>query len=75
MTRVTIGEAKQRLPELMDAALRGEKVVITHNDGRTVELLAMPSTQPRPQFGSAKGQVVLQDDFDDPIEGFEEYIG
>ena len=48
MTRVAIDEAKQRLPELMDAALRGEKVVIAHNDGRTVELLAMPSTQPRP---------------------------
>lgn len=30
--------------------------------------------KPKPKFGSAKGLIEIGDDFDDPIEGFEEYM-
>jgi hypothetical protein len=31
-------------------------------------------TKPRPQFGSAKGLIKMSDDFDEPLEDFEEYM-
>ena len=30
--------------------------------------------EPTPTFGSAKGLVKIEDNFDDPIEGFEPYL-
>ncbi len=35
MTKVSVDEAKERLPELLDEVDRGEEVVITKGDGAT----------------------------------------
>ncbi len=32
------------------------------------------ASQPKPQFGSGKGMFVMHDDFDEPLEDFEEYM-
>lgn len=74
MKRVTIAEASQQLSELIDAALRGEEVIIT-KEGSVVKLISTSSVKRYPaQAGSAKGMVWMSDDFDEPLEDFKEYI-
>ncbi len=74
MRSITVAEAAQNLPDLIDAALRGEEVVITKNDLSVVKLIpAIPVKRSR-QPGSAEGLVWISDDFDEPLEEFKEYM-
>ena len=74
MNPVTITEAAQKLPDLIDAALRGEEVTITRN-GSVVKLIAATTVKRYPaKAGSAKGQVWMSDDFDEPLEDFKDYM-
>ncbi|MDQ3397102.1 MAG: DUF2281 domain-containing protein [Deinococcota bacterium] len=72
MTKVALQEAPTRLAELVEKAARGEAVVITSDDGTTVRIVAAPqSVKKRGGYGSAKGQIWMADDFDEPIEDFD----
>lgn len=68
---IDVAEARERLEELIKQALRGEEVVITDASGEAVVLAPRPA---RSGFGSARGQIWMSDDFDDPIPGMEEYM-
>ena len=55
-----------KLPDLIDAAMRGEEVTIMKN-GSVVKLIPANPVKPYPaKAGSAKGQVWMSDDFDEP---------
>jgi antitoxin (DNA-binding transcriptional repressor) of toxin-antitoxin stability system len=58
---------------LIEAAAGGEDVIITRNDGVSFKLVMVDAVEARPKFGSAKGLVKMSDDFDEPLEGFEDY--
>lgn len=73
MHQVNIQEAKDHLTDLIDAAVKGEEIVITKDDQHCVKLVPIQRTRPRPQFGSGKGLITMSDDFDAPLEDFEEY--
>jgi hypothetical protein len=81
MIRTTLAEAP-KLSELAEAALRGEEVLITTDcDGKesVLKLVVESPTEPEdaPQVikaGSAKGLFIMSDDFDEPLEDFEEYM-
>ncbi len=76
MIRVTMDEAKERLPDLMDAAARGATVLIEKEAGQSaqvVQLVAVVTDKPKPQFGSARGLIKTADDFNAPLEDFREY--
>jgi prevent-host-death family protein len=69
MYRVEIQDASSRLQELMDAAMRGERVVISRNLHDAVRLVPVRKRSP----GSARGRIHMSDDFDDPVPDFEPY--
>ena len=73
MHQVNIEDAKDHLPDLIDAAVKGEEIVITKDDQHSVKLVPIQGTKPRPQFGSGKGLITMSDDSDEPLEDFEEY--
>jgi antitoxin (DNA-binding transcriptional repressor) of toxin-antitoxin stability system len=73
MHAVTIDEAKAQLVDLVEAAINGETVVII-KDGHHIQLVPMPQSTRRPQFGSARGQIHMADDFDEPLVDFGEYM-
>ena len=73
MLQLNLTDAKQQLPELLQAAFEGQEVVITNNKGNAFQLILLPSTHKIPQFGGAKGMVKILNSFDDPLEGFEDY--
>ncbi len=75
MQSITVAEAAQKLPDLIDAALRGEEVVITKGELSVVKLIpANPFRRYPAKAGSAKGQVWMSEDFDEPLEEFKDYM-
>lgn len=75
--QVTLEEAGAKLPELFDAALRGEEVLVTANGeiNATIQLVpraagGLASRAP----GSARGRIKMADNFDAPLEEFKEYM-
>lgn len=69
---VELSEAGAQLARLVEEMDAGAEVVLTRA-GHPVARLVPPETLPDRVPGSARGMVVMTDDFDAPIEGFEEY--
>lgn len=75
MQSITVTEAAKKLPDLIDAALRGEEVVITKDDLSVVKIVPTNPIKRYPaKAGTAKGQIWMSDDFDAPLEDFKEYM-
>ncbi len=74
MTQITVNEASQHLPDLIEAALNGEEIIIIKDNQPVVKLIPVSPVKRRPKFGSAKGLVTISDDFDEPLEDFKEYM-
>jgi len=72
MSPVSIEKAKTQLPELIEAAVSGEEVVIAKDD-QLVKLVPISLEKKRPQFGSASGSIQMSDDFDESLQDFAEY--
>jgi antitoxin (DNA-binding transcriptional repressor) of toxin-antitoxin stability system len=74
MQQIDLNEAKKHLTALIEAALGGEEVVITQDDQPVLKLVRIPAPKTRRKAGSAKGLITMSDDFDAPLEEFEEYM-
>jgi len=72
--QVDLNEAKAQLSKLIEAAQRGEDVLIMLENQPIAKIVPVTPTRLRPQFGSAKGMIVISDDFDEPLEEFREYM-
>lgn len=73
MHQVSIEEAKTTLPDLIEAAVSGDEVLIAKDDQHIVRLVPVSGVKPVAQFGSAKGLIAMADDFDAPLKDFDEY--
>ena len=74
MVQVSAEEAKTKLLDLIAEAIKGEAVFITQDGRQAVQLVPVEHSEARPRFGSAKGLIAMSDDFDAPLEDFDEYI-
>jgi len=74
MRRVTIEEAKSRLPDLVEAAIHGEEVLLIKDGRQAVQLVPVAPRKRSPVFGSARGLVEMAEDFDAPLDDFKEYM-
>lgn len=75
--QVTLPEAQQRLPELLDAAAEGQVVEIQTPAGRCFELKPRrfrPRPTGVPQVGTCQGIIEMADDFDAPLVELREYM-
>ncbi len=70
--KVSVYEAKSKLSQMINATLDGEEVVITRNGKDTVKLMPVP-TKNNDWIGMYEGQIIMHDDFDEPLEEFEAY--
>ncbi|MGC1307734.1 MAG: type II toxin-antitoxin system prevent-host-death family antitoxin [Phormidesmis sp.] len=73
MHSINLQEAKAQLAKLIEEAARGEDVIITRSDGTSFRIVPITLEVAAPRFGSAKGLIKIADDFDEPLEEFEEY--
>jgi antitoxin (DNA-binding transcriptional repressor) of toxin-antitoxin stability system len=72
-TPVDFRQAEKQFLELIELAASGEEIVIFKDDLPIATLSPFAKRKPRRQFGSAKGLIVMADDFDEPLEDFKEY--
>jgi prevent-host-death family protein len=74
MKTLPVHQASHHLEDLVDAAIAGEEVVLTRGNQPAVRLVPISTSNgSRPQFGSAKGLIRMSDDFDAPLDDFDEY--
>ena len=73
MLHIDFNQAQIILPQLLDAALKGEEVVITREDRPVAKLVGLLDERGDLRLGSAQGLVAFSENFDAPLEGFEEY--
>lgn len=72
--QVNYDDPKIRLRDLLDAAMRGDKVIIVGKGGKQmVELVPVTHGQRR-KFGSAKGKIKIAPDFNAPLADFHAYM-
>ena len=72
--QITLDEAKLRLLDLIEAALKGDEVFILKDEQQAIQLIPVEPPKRHPKYGSAKGLVTIADDFDAPLEDFGEYM-
>ena len=75
MPSVTLEEAQARLPELIEALIPGEELMIM-KDGHMIARLTRqrpPSQEPR-KPGSARGKLIILQEDDEHLEDFKEYM-
>jgi antitoxin (DNA-binding transcriptional repressor) of toxin-antitoxin stability system len=49
-------------------------VIIVNEAAQTVQLVPVDSGKKNRKAGSAKGLVIMSDDFDEPLEDFKDYM-
>lgn len=64
---VNIRAAKAQLSRLVDRASRGEKIVIAKCGKPVARLVPVAAAPKRRVPGSARGQIIIHDNFDDPL--------
>jgi prevent-host-death family protein len=70
---VNIHEAKTQLSKLIQRALNGEEVIIAKDGSPVVKLTPIQAEgSNRPDPGLYAGQITIMDNFDDPLDEFEE---
>jgi prevent-host-death family protein len=74
MQEITLAEASKNLPELIEAAISGEEIVIMKDNQPVVKLTPVSPMKGRRHPGSAKGLITISDDFDEPLEDFKDYM-
>ncbi len=72
MLHVDLNQAQVILPQLLEAALKGEEVVITREEHPVARLIAFTPDSDDLRLGSAQGLITFRDDFDEPLEDFED---
>lgn len=74
MVQVSVSEAQSQLPDLINAVLQGESVLIDQDEFHQIQLVPVKRERPKAQFGCAKGMIEMADDFDEPIDDFNPYM-
>lgn len=68
---IDLEHEKRPLGELVEQTLGGTDIVIIRNDRPIAKLVAIPPRMPR-RFGSARGLIEIAEDFDEPLQDFQE---
>lgn len=74
MTHVDIKQAGEKFMDLMELVAKGNEIIIDKDKEPFAKLIPLKRTMGKREFGSAKGMIIMADDFDDPLEDFQEYM-
>jgi prevent-host-death family protein len=64
---INVHQAKTNLSRLLQRVALGEEVIIAKAGKPVAKLVPIASGRSKFKFGSAKGQFVVPDDFNDPL--------
>lgn len=71
---IDLVHAQTRLSELVRRAARGEDVILSEDGEPVAKIIPISRARGPREFGSARGLIHMADDFDAPLEDFEEYM-
>ena len=71
--QITDSQAKSHFAELLKRAEAGERIVVTRHGKPVACLEGIKTPKILPRIGALKGQIEIADDFDEPLEAFDEY--
>jgi antitoxin (DNA-binding transcriptional repressor) of toxin-antitoxin stability system len=75
MIQVTIHEAKTHLSRLIKQALAGEEVIIAKGKTPLVKISPLPDVKIKRKIGTQKNLIIkMDDDFNEPLKDFTEYM-
>lgn len=76
MQQINLNEPSKHQPQLIEAATRGEEIIIPKYDQPIAKLVPVPPAKKHhpAKAGSAKGLITIVDDFDQPLEDFKDYM-
>ena len=74
VVNVNYDDLKAKIMDMIEAAMRGDKVVITKNGEQVAQLVPMKTKHRRRKFGSAKGKIKFIKGYDEPLADFREYM-
>ena len=67
MDTLNLYQAKTQLSKLVDRAAAGEEIIIAKAGKPLARLVPLAPAKPVRRLGTLAGQVVIGDDFDDPL--------
>jgi prevent-host-death family protein len=73
MSTINLDSAQTQLPNLIKEAISGKEVIITKDGKPLVKLVPVATPKPKALFGSAKDLISISEDFDAPLDDFQEY--
>ncbi len=71
--QVTMPEAKAHFAELLKAAEAGETVIVTRHGKPVARIEGIEERASLPRIGAFEGEIWMSDDFDAPLDIFDEY--
>lgn len=77
MTVISVENAKREFDKLVDMASAGEEIILTQDEHPVARMVSIPAAETAPirKPGSAKDSILhMADDFDAPLEDFQEYM-
>ena len=74
MQKVNLEEAQTCLSQLFEMALNGEEIYITKDNNISIQLVPHTKKKNKRVFGSAKGLIIMSEDFDEPLQDFKDYM-
>ncbi len=74
VSRIELDKVADQLAELVEEVGRGGEIVITKDEQPVAKLIGYQEVRRTPRFGSAKGLITIAEDFDAPLEDFDEYM-
>jgi len=74
MIQVDFYQAKEQFLEIIERVLSVEEIVIERDEQPLVKVTAVGVVRKPRVFGSARGMIQIADDFDEPLEDFQEYM-
>lgn len=73
MIQINIHEAKTQLSKLIEKVKKGEEVIISKYNKPVVKLVLIEELKSKRRLNTAKGRIVMSEDFDRPLDDFEDY--
>lgn len=70
---VTVSEAKAHFAELLKAVEAGKTIVVTRHGKPVARIQGVEDRVKLPRIGALKGQIWMADDFDAPLDMFDDY--
>ena len=74
MTQIDLKDAQDQFLKLIELAASGEEIIISKDKLPLVRLSPAIGRKKMRQFGSAQGLITMAEDFDEPLDDFEEYM-